>query len=252
MSNGGYGQLTPDEIAARCERLGAEVDQRGGRWWVFPPNGTSRPIVFSVLIMKGNHARNVVSDLRKAGLDVMTDRARGVAPKPVNPAPVVEPQQSGEPMATPTPDQMPPRIAAFDARAAVADLRDQLRQLSDTTIKMLAEAEDRVTAAEARIGELEGRVEVFAPAPKVRPPSAGELIQAAILTFFREQLPRNFKVSPSSVEGNIAEWLPEKRAKTAVAHACRELAIAGKLSGGAGSANPIHGLYWLDPEPTTD
>lgn len=245
----GLGQLTPDEMAARCARLGARVDQRGHRWLIYPPDPDARVLAFSALHMQGNHQANVVSDLRKAGLDVLSAEATGKVPKPAPPTVPPSPTEKAEPV-NETPKPGPP--ASTEAwRKAIAEVRDQCRQLSDTTVKMLAEQETALAKANARIAELEERLDVVAPKPMPKPPTTAEICQAAIMGWF-EAMPRGFKASPSTVEANLVDRLPESRVKTAVAHACRELVLAGRLSGGGRVGQSAHGLYWMDADQGDD
>ncbi len=100
----------------------------------------------------------------------------------------------------------------------------------------------------AQVREMDARLETVAPKPKVKPPSTSAQIRREILAFFAT-LPAGFKVSPSTIEGNLAGKLPEPRAKTAVALSCQVLQKEGKLAGGARAVSTSQGLYWREEAP---
>lgn len=91
-------------------------------------------------------------------------------------------------------------------------------------------------------------------APVPAPPSPMAIVRELVLAFF--QTHRGIKMSPEVVRTNIADQIPEGAIHTAVANACRDLSVAGKLQGGGtnskGKAGPsgTRGIYWLDVEET--
>lgn len=237
--------LSADEIAERCERLGARVEIRGAKWWIYPPDRPMSPVSFSRLAghLSGNGTAqaNLISDLRKRGLDLLEEaRAeQNIKPRPPDTAPE-EPKDMTESTAetptangTPIPYSVDGTTRPFDYRKAYKDLADQAKTLDATVslslskvndqlkrrdgdlVSMVAEQEGRITdnarEQDRRIRELAGRVkaleqllargEVSVVAKAPAPPSKPELLRRAVLAFYSEH--RGLKLSPMAVRANI-------------------------------------------------
>lgn len=273
----GLGQLTPEIVAKRCEARGARVIERNGRYMVYPPDRSHRPLGFSAVKMQGRHAQNLVKDLARIGLDIMADtpadqpltvkkadpvRKSETDPKPMTHTmqaavaaaiekepPVVAPTEPTTNGKAPLSYTQEPRSVPFDYRKGYADLRELVatlaKRLDDSETTTLA----MLTEQGAKLSEMDARLETVAPKPKPKPPSISEVCRREVLAFLETTAP--LKWSPSAVEGNIADRLPPGRAKTSVALALQNLAERKLIKGGARGISPTMGLYWAEKVPAT-
>jgi hypothetical protein len=238
--------MSADQIAKRCEELGARIEIRGAKWWVFPPDPDLPPISFSRLAghMSGNGTAqaNLLSDLRKRGLDLLAGSRDALKPSTTDrgteetPMPDVASVNGYTQHGTAKP---------FDYRKAYADLKDQvatlveqletyvhtddadarkigerIAKLDQATVAMLAEQEGRITdnareqdrrlrAMAARLDKLEQLIAtgqlVPANGAKVAPPVPSKAVRLrdAVLAFYREY--PGLKFSPMAVKANLEE-----------------------------------------------
>jgi hypothetical protein len=261
---------TPSEVAERCRALGARVELKGVKYRVYPPDGGG-PVFFNAYQeSRGVHLPNVLRDLRRCGLDLQEAEQEERERRSARPAPAALARPIADPaivaaiqaklaeassndttddteeaaVAAPrdTPAAMP-RATPFDARRELAELREMIRSQDASHLEMMAQADARIRALEDQLADLlSGRI--------TRPPSITELVRRAVLAWFEAH--PGLKVTPALLEMNLDGKLPKGHAKTAVAGACRDLVIAGKLrSGGAGPATgpaALRGIYWLAEE----
>jgi hypothetical protein len=243
----GTGNLTPSEIADRCERwYGARVALDGAKYKIYPLDPAQRMVPLPDRLGNGTERSNILATLRKVGLDVLVEPA--------------SPERTPETVKTPTPADLatrtngsapnPSEAGEFDL---VADEVDKLRALVTEIVEQVAElrAEFRTTVRDAaeRMDALQQAIASGAGAPAK---SRSQILRETVLAFFAAH--RGVKCSPEMVKANIIDQIPEGMSGTAVAQACGELAKAGQLQGGAkGTARgpaTTRGIYWLDPEPT--
>lgn len=229
--------MSADQIAKRCQELGARVEIRGAKWWIYPPDHSQAPLSFSRLAghMAGNGSAqaNLISDLRKAGLDLVLDARAERNAKPT-PAPSTEEHAD----MTVNGYTVDGTTKPFDYRKAYTDLRDQAKVLDAATATALADIRDhvkrqdgalvamvaeqegrisenateqdnRIRALAARVKALEqllarGEVTVAAPKPPA-PPSKPEVARRAVLAFYTAH--RGLKLSPMAVRANIEDQL---------------------------------------------
>jgi hypothetical protein len=250
--------MTPDEIAKRCEARGARVIRDGHNFKVYPGDPSKPPLSFSALHIgtRGAGRANLLSDLRKRGIDVLADTPADQPPVITKKEPTVA--APTEPTRPPAEDRtnirgngdspyvQRPTVVPFDYRKAYEDLKGQLSILarrleeSETTVAGL------VAGLDTKVTEMDGRLETVAPRPKPKPLSVSALCRREVLAFLEEH--PGLKWSPSAIEGNISDRLPANRAKTSVALALQALAKAGKIQGGARGISETMGLYWLEPK----
>lgn len=166
--------MSADQIAKRCQELGARTEIRGAKWWIYPPDRDQAPLSFSRLAghMSGNGTAqaNLISDLRKAGLDLLAEaRAeQNAKPTPTSPpSPAPSPAPSTEEHAAMTVNGTVPYTVdgtskPFDYRKAYTDLRDQAKVLDAATTTALRDIHDHVKrqdgALVAMVAEQEGRI----------------------------------------------------------------------------------------------
>lgn len=262
MGKMGLGSMTPDEIAKRCEARGARVIRDGHIFKVYPGDPRKPPLSFSALHVgaRGAARSNLVSDLRKRGIDVLADTPADQPPVITKKEPtVVAPTEPTRPPAEDrtnirgngdSPYVQRPTVVPFDYRKAYEDVKGQVAALA----KRLEESETTTLGMlepiQAQLTEMDARLETVAPKPKPKPPSTSAICRREVLAFFAA-VPAGFKASPSTVEANIADRLPADRAKTSVALACQALQKDGKLAGGARGISATMGLYWRE-EPKKD
>lgn len=137
------GNLTPEQIVARAEALGARVELRGLAWRVFPPDPDQPAVTVPRRVSYGRSHLNTVTALRRVGLDVTA------------PPPDQRPDQRKDQPTMPTPT--PATLAARRANGAVhpsPTALDEVRQQLQTVLEMLAEADTRDTARQAALDEL--------------------------------------------------------------------------------------------------
>lgn len=243
------GALTPEEIAARCVLFGARVEKDGNRWVVYPPNREKRPVYFKIGVLRnGTQLDNLLRDLRHSDLDIEQD------PPTTKPSPKPGPRPAA-PQEVPTVSAPERRSvpAPMATQREVSDVREQVRNLSDNFVEMLANAERRIEKLEGQV-HAQAREIAALRASGGRgdlPPTRAEITRGVVLAYF-ESIPGH-KTTPQLVEMNIADDLPEGYGKTDVAGACGDLFKAGKLNGvpkkdGAGRER---GIYWYAPPVDT-
>lgn len=257
---------TPSEVAERCAALGARVELKGTKYRVYPPEGGG-PVFFNAQReTNGSHLPNVLRDLRRFGLDLQEagrEERRSARPAPVALArPAVDPataqrlterltgpdddpdDDNTEEAAVAAPRDTPADMARipFDARREMSELREMIRSQDASHLEMMAQADVRIRALEERLDDLmSGRI--------VRPPSISELVRRAVLAWFEAH--PGLKVTPALLEMNLGNQLPKGYGKTAVAGACRDLVLAGKILGGGPSTGSAanRGIYWMAEAP---
>jgi hypothetical protein len=261
MSRNGRGQLTPDEIAARCARLGAAVEQHGHRWRILPPDRTKGPVFVSALYLgRGSALGNTLRDLRRAGLDIESpealDKAAG-RPKAKAVGAQPAPGQTGSGAVTttdepldvtvtdsqiPSPAELAKRLEPVsELRRQLAELREQTKAQGDTILELV----DRVASLEARPPVYSGT--------RPRQPNPTEITRKLILEFLTQH--RGMKFSPMIVHANL-EGMPGSMTRANLGLIMRELAKDGVIKGGGAredinNPNMNHGLYWMEAEPET-
>jgi hypothetical protein len=254
------GAPTADQIAARCRALpGVRVELSGGRYTVYSAVPGTRPVSFAASKhSRGSHLDNVLRDLRRNGVDLERSSTPTPAAMPqTKETAVSEQDRNGRAMVTTRQELVPA------TRGEVGDLREMVRTAvermttqGDAAMAMLAEAERRHDALSDEVTRLRGEVaglrdEVAAARAvagrEVLPPTRAEILRGIVFAYF-QTIP-GVKITPSIVEANCGDDLPDGRGKTDVAGACNDLFKAGKLKGvpkrdGAGRER---GLYWYDP-----
>jgi hypothetical protein len=262
--------LEPAELARMCAERGARVVRDGHVYRVYPPDPSKRPVFFSAIrTRQGASLDTQIRDLRRAGLDLRAPvRTPPAAPPksvpartpvraPSRTATAVQPEpQEDEVPQTATPDRTVVPHGPLATRKEAAELREMVRSSQDAVMGMLAQAEQQITDLKAEVARLGGevtdlRAEVTSLRTGVKPPSKAEQVRAAVFAYFEAH--PGMKLSPQLVEVNAEGTLPQGLHATAVANACKELANAGKLKGGASrdSRNRERGIYWYEP-PTED
>lgn len=265
---------TPAELAARCEALGARVEEVGNRYVVYPPDG-GRIVRFNrTREQNGTHLPNVLKLLREGGLDVVAawhdeqEQRRSARPTPDPLAkPALDPQIAAkiraqletttttttketamavpqDPRPTPTPLPTAPAILR-----QLAELRDMVRAAVDGAAELVAEQEERYSAqladAAKRIAALEERLDnLTGGRVPIRPVSITELVRRAALAWFEAH--PGVRTTPQLLEAMLGDQLPEGRGKTTLAGVCMDLAKAGEIQGGGANSR---GIYWLEPKP---
>jgi hypothetical protein len=275
--------MSAEQIAKRCEELGARIEVRGSKWWVFPPDPAEAPVSFSRLAghMSGNGTAqaNLLSDLRRRGLDLFAEAREAQNVKPARPEENTVSISDAERVNGASPYTQDVTVKPFDYRQGYKDLTAQYRSLSDATNTLMAEAEtkaavrereldERIRALAGRVRALEKALEDPSSAPPAPPkPSKSARAREIVLAFFHQH--RGMKMSPMTAEANLTEELEAldvefeplaKHGKTFVAGICRDLAQDGKLCGGGatgkrangGVINSNHGLYWAPVETTEE
>jgi hypothetical protein len=253
---------TPDEVAERCQALGARVELKGTKYRVYPPEGGGPVFFNSYREANGAHLGNVLRELRRFGLDLVeAERERRSATPPAQlTRPVADPAivaaiqaklaeaadndttTEQEPaMATPKPT--PPTPITFNVRTELAELREAMQRQGDTAMEMLADAERRIDALEAELAAIR-------TSGVTRGPSTSELVRQAVLAWFVAHPGQ--RMTPQVLEMNLDAdgALPERHGKTMVAAGCRDLLLAGRLQGGGAKegSQPTRGIYWYDPD----
>lgn len=169
------GNLTAADIVRRCGQLGARVERAsGGGWRVFPPDRARPPVSVPSRLQHGRGHLNVVTALRRAGLDVTTEPAKETA--------------------MPTPTDVPRRPAGGPTAAVVAELREQV----ETMLGMLAEADTRNRQLAERVDRLTARLDATPGAPPERDPHAD--LDEAIVALLRTA---GIKLPPAAVAANL-------------------------------------------------
>jgi hypothetical protein len=239
------GSMTAEEIAKRCEALGARVEYSGSRYRVYPPDPSKRPVFFARKLHVGPEIPNILRTLAQAGLNILAE--------------------DKEPAPVPTPADVARKIAPVNG----APMKDQVHKSVhgqqqgsiDELLGLLAEAEKRIDRLQDEVTQLKldqerttrnlveriMRLEDGRPLPPRV--TVGQLVREAVLEFLKAR--PGEKWSPQMIEMNMTDKLPEERGKTAVANACKDLAIEGQLQGGGsnkkGEAQATRGIYWYDP-----
>lgn len=153
--------LTPVEIARRAQELGARVEFKDGKYRIYPPDRTKSPVFMSEKFGDPRSSRNAISELRHAGLDVLT-----------------EPQTEQEtPTMAPTPGtRTAPKPGPSTTARAAAALEQQFKDLFELVTTELEKLNDRVDDLETRLAATPG-------APPAKDPNAD--LDEAILAFMQ-------------------------------------------------------------------
>jgi uncharacterized coiled-coil protein SlyX len=268
--------LDPADLARMCEERGARVVLENQTYRIYPPDPAQRPVFFSALRQrKGASLDDQVRNLRRSGLDLTQPLPEKQAPKTGTETKSTETKDDD------TVGNTMNGVISPAMRKELDDTRGMVRNLSDTTVQMLADAEDRVTelrvklaGAEETILRLSATVESqgrsiahlarsvsalqagAAEPPRVR--TAIEVTMDAVLAFLTEHA--GLKLSPVALLSNIDEdRLPERASAQTIGMACRRLVEEGRIRGGAprnkinttGTGNRSSwGVYWVEkPAP---
>jgi hypothetical protein len=263
----GIGNITPKQIADRAEELGARVASTGDRYKIFPPDPDQDMISIPARMGNGTERANLIARLRRAGLDIMKPSPADIPRKtinaaasaPVDTSALLEMLAESERRHAELLDRVrtleereedPEVLRQVEAqRLLIGDAAQSIDNLTrrmvryEQDIAVLGEARDRLVA---RVEELErgwsGEV--------VRKPTSAVVRDLALAWF--ENHP-GIRVSPELVKLNLGDQLPADTRPEAVATACKDLATAGKISGGGtntkGKRGPTgtRGIYWFEP-----
>lgn len=162
MSVSDIASLTPEQIARRCEDLGARVEHDRARWSIWPPDPTQPPVFLARKLAHGRTTRNVVTALRRSGLDITAEApARENPPtqeKPpvssTTPRPAIKPvPKPAPPPSAPTPAPKPsaptPPAAAASATRAKPGPKPGVAAARAAEVKKLTERVDKTEEGHA-------------------------------------------------------------------------------------------------------
>jgi len=151
----GTGNLTPEEILERCEKLGATTRPAGGNksYMVYPPDKTKDPISISQRWSNGSDRSNAIQRLYRAGLDVLNwpppekVATNGHAPSPADMPPAKLVTEGGRPNL----EYSGPAIEKSEQDPNEADVTVEItRQDYDTMMEMIQDLATKVESLQVK------------------------------------------------------------------------------------------------------
>jgi hypothetical protein len=239
--------LTPNEMVARLRELGAKVEVFSDKIRVYPPDPDCKPFNLSndninFKKARGNHRAQVITTLRRAGLDVMVPTTE----EPPVPSPADLPQSRSEPR----PPLDRPR-STDDLLSLVVELEERLAAVEGVNADLDARIGRLERNKETVRAELDMHLQAIETLSPARPPkTANEIVRDLVLAYL--QAHPGQKLPPDGVAANIEDELPEGASATAVASACAWLVRQGQLQTKAKGPQMIRALYWYEPKAETE